>query len=161
MAKSNNKLISNDYEDNSHLIENEEKDENESKLSSLLSRTCSKNSFCIQLSIVCVLFSLLILLTIVKLTTNSSQSFNTLIDRLSANDNKDNSNETDFSDNIFKNTKLRHGSIRVITHCGTLFGGKEQEAYVFKVSIKQYFVSNFCGKTFFFITKVLLKFDLQ
>jgi hypothetical protein len=151
MAKSNNKLISYDYEDNSHLIENEEKDENESKLlSSLLSRTCSKSCFCIQLSIVCVLFSLLILLTIVKLTTNSSQSFDTLIDRFSANDNKDNSNETDISDNIFKNTKLRHGSIRIITHCGTLFGGKEQEAFVFKVSIKQFFVSNFCGKTFFY-----------
>jgi hypothetical protein len=150
MAKSNNKLISYDYEDNSHLIGNEEKDENESKLlSSLLSRTYSKNCFCIQLSIVCVLFSLLILLTIVKLTTNSSQSFNTLIDKFRANDNKDNSNETDISDNIFKNTKLRHGSIRVTTHCGTLFGGKEQEAFVFKVSIKQFFVSNFCGKTFF------------
>jgi len=140
MAKSSNKLISYAYEDRdrSHLIEHEEKEEKkveENENKSFISRTCPlvlllKHSLCIQLSIVCVLFSLFVLFSIVKLTTNSSKSINHLIDNFNS---VDDSNETDISDEIFRKTKLRHGSVRVITHCGTLFGGKEQEAFVFKV----------------------------
>ncbi|CAG2110209.1 unnamed protein product [Medioppia subpectinata] len=101
------------------------------KSASILSR---KRWICLQLSIVCVLFffSLFcVLLILAKLSAESQQSINRLVDRFSFLT-TDDTNETDIIDTIFSKTRLRHGSVRVITHCGTLIGGKESDAYAFK-----------------------------
>lgn len=139
------------YEECDHLIENEAKcvDKNEDKQYVWLSLSPTKSPsifssrlcLCFQLSIVCVLllFCLcFISLILGQMSNESKRSINRLIDRFAE---TDAINQTDIFDNTFLKTKLRHGSVRVITHCGTLFGGKEYDAFVFKVS--QQFITDY------------------
>ncbi|XP_054152452.1 para-nitrobenzyl esterase-like [Oppia nitens] len=144
-TKDKTKIIENYiYEDEERLLDNDKHCDYRSadKQFVWLSLTSSRNSsklwpkrcLCYQIFIVCVLFiftmcSLFILLT--KLSEESQHSINRFIERFPYLS-RDDSNETDSFDKSFINTKLRHGSVRVITHCGTLIGGKENDAFVFK-----------------------------
>lgn len=150
MSKNKLKITENySYEEKRNLIDYEEKQCLDSradkqfvwlslsspKTSSVLS---SKRCLYFQLSIVCVLFLFclcFVSLIFGELSDDSKQSINRLIDRFTDSTGADdNANQTDIFDKSLLKTKLRHGSVRVITHCGTLFGGKENEAFVFKVS---------------------------
>ena len=149
MSKNKIKLIENyTYEEKEHLIEIKEKQcldsradtkfvwlsLSPSKTSSILS---SKHCLYFQLSIVCVLllFCLcFVLLIFGELSANSQQSINRLINKFTDSASSDDTNQTEIFDTTILKTKLRHGSVRVITHCGTLVGGKEYEAFAFKVS---------------------------
>ena len=148
MSKNKIKIIENyAYEEKEHLIEIEEKQCLDSRANTKFvwlslsppktSILSSKHCLYFQLSVVCVLllFCLcFVLLIFGELSHNSQQSINRLIDRFTDTASSDDTNQTDIFDTTILKTKLRHGSIRVITHCGTLFGGKEYEAFVFKVS---------------------------